>query len=257
MKKVTTLTIILLLMAVSIPVAEAQDEQKNQLLVVWVNSVIPSQVQQYEEAVKKQVMLMKKYNHVTPYYVYGTDDYYYYWVTFIENFGAFDDLSAGWFQFKSEVAQKDAFIMEQEFKGTANYILPQFFTTRPDLSFIPSGQTYDPNETPYFRFGYCYVKGGFEKEFEMNWSDWVALFKKYNIAIGWSMYEGILGVEAPFYLWGENYKNEVDMAASRAKEFEAMGEEPNKLWQETIKLLRKIEYKTGWYRADLSYIPQN
>ena len=62
---------ILLLVGVCSPGADAQDEKKGQLLVIWENSVMPSRVQQYEETVKKQVVLMKKYNHATPYYVYG------------------------------------------------------------------------------------------------------------------------------------------------------------------------------------------
>jgi len=50
---------ILLLVGVCSPGADAQDEKKGQLLVIWENSVMPSRVQQYEETVKKQVVLMK------------------------------------------------------------------------------------------------------------------------------------------------------------------------------------------------------
>ncbi len=258
MKNKALIKALLLLSILSISlISSAQDESKNRLLVVWTNSVIPSQAEQYQNAVKKQVALMKKSNHATPYYVYSTEDYYYYWVTFIDNFAAFDDLSSQWFKFKSEVEKSDGFNHNQEFKGTVNYVLPQILATRSELSYVPAGQIFKPEEFPYFRFGYCYGKGGFEKEFEDNWKLWVALFKKYNITIGWNMYEGILGTETPFYIWSETYKNEIDMASTRAKEFEKMGEEPNKLWQETERLLRKIEYKTGWYRPDLSYIPGN
>ncbi len=238
-------------------ISPAQEESKNRLLVVWKNSVIPSQAEQYQNAVKKQVALMKKYNYATPYYVYSTEDYYYYWVTFIDNFAVFDDLSSQWFKFKSEAEKNDGFHHEQEFKRTINYIIPQILTTRSELSYIPAGQTLKPEDAPYFRFGYCYGKSGFEKEFEDNWKLWVALFKKHNTNIGWNMYEGIMGTETPFYLWGEIYKDPLDMASKRAKAYENMGEEPNKLWQETEQLLRKIEYKTGWYRPDLSYIPDN
>jgi hypothetical protein len=257
MKTITTfLTIILLLGLFALDTC-AQDEKKNQLLVVWENSVIPAQAKQYEEAVKKQVALMEKYTHVIPYYVYSTDDYFYYWITLIDNFAAFEDLSAKWFAFNAEVQKNDGFYHGQEFKGTTNYVLPQIYNHRPEMSYVPANLTFNPKETQYFRFGYCYGKRGFEKEFEDNWKQWVALFNKYNITIGWNMYEGILGTETPFYLWSETYKNEVDLASNRAKAFEVMGEESNKLWQETEHLLRKIEYKTGWYRPELSYIPQN
>jgi hypothetical protein len=258
MKNKVLIKALLLLSILSISlISYSQDKSKNRLLVVWTNSVIPSQAEQYQNAVKKQAALMKKYNHATPYYVYSTEDYYYYWVTFIDNFAAFDDLSSQWFKFKSEAEINDGFIHDQEFKGTTNYILPEILTTRSELSYVPAGQTFKPEDLPYFRFGYCYAKRGVEKEFEDNWKLWVALFTKYDIPIGWTMYEGILGTETPFYIWGETYRNELDMATSRAKAYEKMGEEPTKLWQETERFLRKIEYKTGWYRPDLSYVPEN
>lgn len=112
-------------------------------------------------------------------------------------------------------------------------------------------------EKPYFRFGYCYVILGYEKEFEENWKKCMEPFREHNISIGVNLYEGVLGTENPFYLWGETYENEVDMATTRAKAFETMGGALDTLWPETVKLLRKIEYKTGWYRPELSYIPQN
>ena len=238
-------------------ILKAQEQQKPQMFVVWENSVIPSQVDQYHNAVKKQVALMKKYHHTTPYLVYATEDYFYYWVTPINDFASFDALSTVWFSFVAEMEQKEGFIHNQEFKGTIYYIKPQILLDRPDLVFLPNGQSFDISKTPYFRFGYCYVKPRFEKEFEENWKDWVALFKKNNMEIGWNLNSGIFGMETPLYLWGEFYENPADMSTKRAKAYSSLGEEPNKLWKETEKLLRKIEYKTGWYRPDLSYIPEN
>jgi hypothetical protein len=254
--KIKSILIAMLLTGFLITYSQAQSEPNNQMFMVWMNQVPPEHAAQYENVVKLQAEILKKYHHNIPYYVFATDDYYYYWVTPIDNLAAIEGLNKNWEEFNTEVKQKEGSYPYQQFKGLINGLTPQVIMLRSDLSYFTPVTT-NIAENPYFRFGYCYVNEGYEKDFEENWEKWVELFKKNNAVIGWNLYEGILGTENPFYLWGETYKNETDMATSRAKAFEGMGEEANNLWQETISLLRKIEYKTGWYRPDLSYIPEN
>ena len=256
MKTVTAFFSMILLTGLLTMNTHAQDDKKDQWFVVWQNNVLPHQVKQYEEAVQEQVVLLKKYNHTIPYYVYATDDYYYYWVTPIENLAAFDELTAKWLAFLTEAQQNEGSHLTQKFKGTINYLIPQVFKMRSDLTYFPPDVPGNV-EKPYFRFGYCYVILGYEREFEENWKKCMEPFREHNISIGVNLYEGVLGTENPFYLWGETYENEVDMSTTRAKAFETMGGALDSLWPETVKWLRKIEYKTGWFRADLSYIPQN
>ena len=67
-------------------------------------------------------------------------------------------------------------------------------------------------------------------------------FSTHQVSIGVTLYEGGLGTENPFYLWGEVYQDEIDMATSRAKAFDEMDRALDTMWPETVKYLRKIEY---------------
>jgi hypothetical protein len=234
----------------------AQDEQKDQLLVVWENSVIPSYVQQYEEAIKKQVILLNKTNHEIPYFIYATNDHIYYWVTPIDNYANIDFLHKAWQEFLTMAEKEDVNNQIREgFRGTLNFLKPQVLCIRSELSYMPESRT-SGGPYNYFRLGMCYVNSGYEFEFEETWKEWVSLFKDNDISIGWTLYECQFGNELPYYVWGETYRDESGMASERAEAFGIMGEKSEKLWIETEKFLRKIEYKTGWFRPDLSYILQ-
>jgi hypothetical protein len=209
MKKRTLFKSTYVLLFVLIFFSLKAQERKNQIFVVWENSVMPSQVAQYEDAVKKQVQMMKKYNYKIPYSVYATDEYVYLWVTTISSFTELDTMANEWNKFYTKVKEKENFIQEQEFKGTYNFGKPQVFFNCPELAYRPLGKPFNAIENPYFRMGYCYVKTGSEEEYKANWKQWVDLFKKNNIQIGWNSNTGGFGTEIPLFIWGEFYKNEL------------------------------------------------
>ncbi len=256
MKRNRLFLLIILICNIFISEAIGQNQQKDQMFVVWENSVIPSHVQQYEEAIKKQLILLNKTNHEIPYFIYATNDHIYYWVTPIDNYAHIDNLHKAWQEFLTVAEKEDENEQIKEgFRRSMKFLKPQVINLRGELSYMPesrsSGGPYD-----YFRFGMCYVNSGYELEFEATWKEWVSLFKDNDISIGWNLYECQFGNELPFYTWAETYRDENDMVSERAKAFGIMGEKSEKLWIETEKFLRKIEYKTGWYRPDLSYVLQ-
>lgn len=256
MKKATIIFTLLLLASMPGLDTQAQNEPKNQLIMVWQNQITPENAVQYEKVVKLQLGVLNKYAYPVPFYIYATDDYYYYWVTPINNLSDIEAQNKMWGEFQQQVMQQEGSFPFHQFKGIVHQLTPQVFLMRADLSYFPPEMTNDM-EKPYFRFGYCYVKLGYEAEFEEGWKKCMEPFSAHQVSIGVTLYEGVLGTENPFYLWGEVYRDEIDMATSRAKAFEEMDRALDTLWPETVKYLRKIEYKTGWFRPDLSYMPAN
>ena len=232
----------------------AQKEQEDQRLVVWETSVIPSQVRHYEEAIRKQAALLKKTNHQIPYWIYATDDHLYYWVTPIDDYGDIDGLNEAWQEFLTTAEKEEGYNQIYEFRGTLNFLKPQVMLLRNELSFMPEARS-SGGPYHYFRFGLCFVNSGYQREFEKTWKKWVSLFEENDVRIGWNLYECRFGNELPYYVWGETYQDEKSMAAERAEANRILGEKSGKLWFETEQFLRKIEYQTGWYRPELSYIP--
>jgi hypothetical protein len=84
----------------------------------------------------------------------------------------------------------------------------------------------------------------------------ITLYKSKNledINYGWKLYMGDIGTDMPFYFFIHSGKNAADFWYQEEKRHEAMGKELPDLWWKVLETIRKYEYKTGWYRPDLSY----
>ena len=236
--------------------AICQTDTAPTMLVMWENEIPPSMVSEYERVAKKELAIFKKLNYPRSYFVHQTNDYHYWWVMVIENINEYEKIIQELGSFIVRMEKEEGFVFSQEFKDKTNFMKPIIIQWLPNLSNMPEG-TMDLSKTQYFRWGQCYVKVGDEDNFIKNWEEWIKLFKENQIEIGWNLYTGIIGTENPFFIWGEIYDSPLDMETKRAKAFQTMGDQSNKLWNETIQYLRKIEYNTGWYRPDLSYVIEN
>ena len=236
--------------------AICQTETPSQMLVLYENEIPPSMVSEYEEVAKKELAIFKKLNYPRSYYVYQTEDFHYWWVVIIEDITDFEKFIQELGSYIVRMEKEEGFDFRQEFKGKTYFMKPTIIQWLPDLSNMPEG-TMDLTKTQYFRWGRCYVKVGEEDKFIQNFEEWIKLFKDNQIETGWNLYTGILGTENPYFIWGEIYDSPLDMETKRAKAFETISEQSDKLWSETLQYLRKIEFNTGWYRPDLSYVIEN
>jgi hypothetical protein len=253
--KNSLLTLLLLLIIVSFS-ANSQTENAPNMLVLWENEIPPDMVSEYESVAIKESGIFKKLNYPRSYYVYQTDDYHFWWVMIIEDLNDFEKLIQELGSYIVRMEEEEGFVFSQEFTGKTNFMKPIIIQWLPDLSNMPEG-TMDFGKMQYFRWGRCYVKVGFEDKFIQNWGKWLKLFKENEIEIGWNLYTGRIGTENPFFWWGEIFDSPLDMETKRAKAFQTMGDQPDKLWNETLQYLRKIEIKTGWYRPNLSFVIEN
>jgi hypothetical protein len=236
--------------------AKTQTENVPTMMVMWENEIPPSMVSEYEKVVTKESEIFRKLNYPRSYFVYQTDDYHYWWVMIIKDIGDFEKINQELGNIIIKMDKEEGFVFNQEFKGKTNFVKPMILQWLPNLSNIPEG-TINFDKPKYFRWGFCYVKFGFENSFIQNWQKWIDLFKKNQLEIGWNFITGIIGTENPFFIWAEVYDSPLDMETKRAKAFQNITEQSDILWNETLQYLRKIEIKTGWYRPDLSYIHEN
>ncbi len=79
------------------------------------------------------------------------------------------------------------------------------------------------------------------------------MYNRNNITDGWNTFSGSFGTEQPVYIWIMNGKDPADFWNQSKVNNEILGEEADILWEKTLKVLRKYEYKTGWFRPELSY----
>ena len=74
-----------------------------------------------------------------------------------------------------------------------------------------------------------------------------------DIDTGWNIYQSITGTDLPLYVVAKVAKSRADHYAQYEKDHEVMGEAAEALGEKTLALMRKIEFKEGRPRPDLSY----
>jgi len=234
--------------------AQAQ-EQKAQLYLVADVIVKPSEVSQFVKAVKEEVAFYSKYKYTYSWNVYSSVDNHYYFVMPVNDFSDIDNF----YKAGGEVADKAAEeyqAMGNLFKGTYEYMRFSVSTFRPDLSIIAENPKSAEGETNFLCWDFHYVKPGMENEYEELLQEFKALSKKKGIIQSWSAMVGGLGNDQPVYVMIARAKNAVDFYSDNAKMWGSLGEEGSALYQKFMKILRKRETKTGWYRPELSYTPE-
>jgi hypothetical protein len=144
----------------------------------------------------------------------------------------------------------------RSYHPTYEYSKYVLFRHKPDLSYKPEKPRLKPEEANFMIWTYCYVQPGKEREFEEICKDLVALYKRNNIPEEIHGYAGDIGTDMPLYLWTGRAKSAIDFYSQDEKEQEIFGKEHSMLWNKALSTLRKFEFKTGWFRPDLSYIPK-
>jgi len=245
-----------LMMSLSTLIISAQEEQKQyQPYVVYEDIVKPSMIMQYEETTKNYMALFAEQQYPYPMNVYSTDDFHYFIVTPLENFTELDSMYSLLDKVASNAGDKWDAVWDK-FAGTYHYDRGQIIIYSASLSYVPEEPRLNLEEGNFLYWGYAYVELGKESEFSDIFKEWVDLFKTNNISDGFNTFMGFFGTEQPLYLWMMNGKNPADFWNQNKVNNEILGEEADILWEKTLKVLRKFEYKTGWFRPELSYIPK-
>ena len=86
--------------------------------------------------------------------------------------------------------------------------------------------------------------------------EWHALYASKNISTAYRVYKGGLGTEMPTYVVVVSAKNAADYAAQNQKIMEMLGEEGKALNEKTMTITNSFRSVNGWFRPDLSYLPQ-
>jgi hypothetical protein len=107
------------------------------------------------------------------------------------------------------------------------------------------------------QWGFASVEFGKGKEFRDVLKQWVDLYDSNKIPMGWNTFVGVMGVEMPLFLWTERAKSAAQYYADDEKATKTIGEaKVMELWNKTMAVWRKFEFKTGWARPDLSNKPK-
>ena len=257
-KIITLLLLFLLCFALTVVAQEKEKENKIQAYYINEDQVKPCMVFEYEEALKEYSAFMKENKYKYPLHLFSTDDFIYYYSTPMDFSGAYlDSINAAYSEVVSKDKEKWGKIWEK-FEGTYHYNKSYVIAYNSALSYSPKETSYKGNEKHYVDFTFVSVKVGKSGEMKEILKKWVEIYKKYDLPLGFDTYIGNIGTEQPLFIWISRGKDRVDhwtKAALNSEKFKD-NKESDELWKETLKLIRKMETKAGFYRPDLSYQPE-
>lgn len=236
-------------------VASAQ-EKKPQLYFIEDYVVKPSMVPQFEAALKDfMATVFKPYNWPWPMETYVTEDFHYYSLYAFENLAEIDKGFATFSEILGKFGAQKWDALNRKLGDATEYYKQGTVTLSPELSYVPEMPRLKPEETKFVYWGFCYVMPGREKEFEAQFKKIVALFKSKGIDNGFNCWIGGLGTELPFYFYSETGKSPADFFLTSEKIMKLVDPDITAIWNATLGLMRKYEFKMGSVRPDLSFVP--
>jgi hypothetical protein len=236
--------------------AAIAQETKAQLYFIEDYVVKPSMVPQFEATLKDALTtVFKPYNWLWPMETYATEDFHYYFLYPLENIAEIDKVFAVFYEVIAKFGEQKWDALNKKMGDATEYYKQGTVTLSPELSYIPEKPRLKPEEMKFVYWGFCYVFPGREKEFEAQFKKIVALFKSKGVDNGFKCWAGGLGTEMPFYFYSETGKSPADFFLNSEKVMKLVDPEVTNIWNATLKLMRKFEFKIGAVRADMSYTP--
>jgi hypothetical protein len=227
-------------------------EKKAQLYSITEVVVKPAMAAKFEAGIKKENEL----GYPFPSEAYSTDDFYYYFLTPIENYAGIDAMNTAEGEWAGKIGTEYEALMKSV-EGTFNHYRAGVVRFLPDLSYVPKKLRLKPEEQKFISWGYAYVEFGKEKEFADVVKQFIELNTSAGTSTGWNMFVVESGAEMPFYFWAETGKSAAEYYAEAEKAMKKFGEgRYNELNNKLLATLRKFETKNGRPRPDLSNMPK-
>ncbi len=232
------------------------EKPKTQLYMVFELVTKPSMAKDYENAVKEEFALLEECKFPHPWYVYSTDDFHYYFFSPMDNFASIDEMDKSYAEMAKKIGKQRWQAVMKRIDDKSEYYHMYMIRYKPDLSYTPENPRLKPEDANFISIDFYYIQPGKEKEFEEVCKDYNALDKRKKIPNDYSFSVMAIGTEMPLYIGLARGRNASDLFSHWEKQQEIEGEEGKVLWEKTWAVCRKFETKTGWFRPDLSYIPE-
>lgn len=208
--------------------------------------VKPSMNKSYVEWLKKVKQSYEQHQIEMSYVTLAQDDNTYYFFSPMESLNV-GMIYNGFAEIQTKLG-KDAFNKLFEEKGEYIDYHQEFVT-----ELLPQYTHLAPGEQDNFRrMMFWFPLDGKMEEVQQICKEVIDLHKSKNSPNGYQTFKTIFGGEPGYVVvtWGAD---EMDNLSKGKERNELLGEEGRKLWDRTMAITKKMYYKTGWFRPDLSY----
>ncbi len=234
---------------------EGQGE-KPQMFCIYKEIVAPSKTKQYEDAIKYMISEFWEYQ-VDPekvhWFTVTGPELGYIYVMPINGWSGMDTMHAGWMEAIEAVGKEKFEEMTAPMSEAMESIEVLQSIHREDLSYIPENPRLSEDEVGYANYGFYYAIPGKAEDLHEIAKEFVELYREAGIDTGFNIYEPLTGADLPYIVVAQVAKSEADYYANRERIREILGEKGKNLVERVGATVRKIEYKGGTPRPDLSY----
>ena len=243
-------------LGVSVFAGDEPGAEKAQMFCIYKEIVKPSKTQQYENAVKYMINEFKEYQvdpaKVNWFTVTGPELGYIY-VMPIDGWSGMDTMQTAWKEAIDAIGKEKFEDMTAPMSEAMESIEIFHSILREDLSYRPENPRLSQDEIGYAHYGFYYGIPGKSDELEEIAKGFAELYREAGIDTGFDIYQPVTGADLPYIIVAQVAKSEADYFANRERIREILGEKAKKLAEKVGATVRKIEYKSGTPRPDLSY----
>jgi hypothetical protein len=255
-KQLTFVLVVLLVCFFSTGLVAEEKEPKPVPIYVADYEVKPESTEEFEAIWKEIVALCKKHDYPLSWEAYQLDGFQYRFVWPMKNYGTMDTWEKIVEELGKKVGKEQWQALMKRYTSTYNSYKSSIYYWMPKRSYYPKTPRLKPAEIKYIKVDLCYIWPGTGKAVADIDKEWVAFYKKNNIAEGFNVYVGDIGTEGPvvvYVTWG---KNAVDYHTESAKFHKTYEKEMKILNKKYMPLIRKLESTTEYAHPDLSYQPK-
>ncbi|MHC4217960.1 MAG: hypothetical protein ACYSU7_05835 [Planctomycetota bacterium] len=243
-------------LSVGVQAGEEKGAEEPQLFTIYKEIVKPGMTEQYEAAIRHMISEFEAYQ-VDPEKVHWTTisgpEIGYIYVMPIENFAAMDKMKANWMEVVEAIGEEKLKEIAAPAEAAMDHVEVFQVAKRLDLSYTPENPRLKPEEMEYIHYGFYYAIPGKGEDLEAIAREFVDLYKSNGIDTGWSIYQSITGSDLPVYVVANGAKSAADYFSNRERIRELLGEDAKKIGAKVGATVRRMEYKEGMPRPDLSY----
>lgn len=227
-----------------------------QLFSIYNDIVKPSHREQYEAAMRHMISEFTAYQ-LDPEKIHwkaiSGPEIGYLYVMPIERFADLDQAHANWMEALDIIGKENfeeilAPAMEAMERVEAFQVMRM-----PEHSYVPEHPRLQKEDIGYVHYIFLYGLPGKEQELEAIADEFVELYRDKGIDTGWSFYKSLTGSDLPLYVVAHGAKDEADYYANRERLKKLIGEEAEKIGKKVGATIRRMEFKDGYPRPDLSY----
>ena len=235
--------------------ADAQQEVNKSIHMVWEIELNPTQLNMTTQAIKDQNEFYKMAGYPYPNFTYYTHEGYLWYTVPLSGYGDIEKIQETalklWSSYPKQMQE-----FQERFQGTYNNMGRIILIEQPELSILPIENIYAKSGQQFRFIEKFYIKHGKEELFDQLLRKYVSLRKQNRI-------------KAPFYTYYPSFSHNlsvvycIDELGNSAIEYytlidkawDKFGAEGQKLRQDLMQVIEKVETYVGQIDYNLNYFP--